>query len=129
VITVLSGMSTIDQMRENTAAYRANVPFSDAERAAVEETVACLHSVPTVPCTNCRYCVKECPQGVTIPIIMNLLNQDAMLGNHGFVKDLYSWQAREGYASACIQCGSCEMMCPQKIDIIAQLERAVSLFE
>ena len=75
-------------------------------------------------CTNCRYCVKECPVGVKIPEIMGLLNLEAMTGNNEFVKGLYSWQAAEGRASACVQCATCEDMCPQKIDIVNQLQTA-----
>ncbi len=129
VLTVLSGMSNIEQVRQNCASYAANVPFSDAERTALDSAIEALRAVPTVPCTNCRYCVKECPQQVAIPAIMGLLNLDAMLDDHKFVKDLYSWQAAPAKASDCIECGSCEAMCPQKIDIIDQLKRAVETFE
>lgn len=129
VIAVLSGMSSIEQARENVAAYERNVPFTPEEHAALESAVATLRSMQVVPCTNCRYCVKDCPQHVKIPEIMGLLNLEAMTKNHEFVKGLYSWQAAEGRASTCIQCGACEDMCPQKINIIEQLESAVEAYE
>ena len=99
------------------------------ECARVKEAVAALKSVPTVPCTNCRYCVKECPQGVKIPEIMGLLNLELMVEDREFVKGLYSWQAAAGPASTCIECGACEQMCPQSIDIIDQLALAAKRYE
>ena len=85
--------------------------------------------MPTVPCTNCRYCVKDCPQQVAIPEIMNLLNLEVQTENTEFAKQQYSWQAVPGRASDCIQCGACEAMCPQSINIIEQLEKAAEHFE
>lgn len=129
VITVLSGMSTIDQVKENVADYAANRPFDARESKALDDAIAALKSVPLVPCTNCGYCVKDCPAGVKIPEIMALLNLEKMVEDHEFVKGLYSWQAAAGPASRCTQCGACEDMCPQSIGIIEQLENAVDLYE
>ena len=129
VLAVLSGMSTLEQTRENVASYAANAPFSIEEQAALDKTIGILRSLAGVPCTACNYCVKGCPSNVQIPQIMELLNLGAMTGDLAFAKDLYSWQAAEGKASSCIQCGLCEAMCPQQIDIIHQLERAVELYE
>ena len=128
VVTVLSGMSTLDQARENVATFQANRPFAEDEQHALDEAVDVLRSLASVPCTNCRYCVKDCPQGVSIPEIMGLLNLELMTENNEFVKGLYQWQA-PGRASTCIGCGACEAMCPQSIDIIHQLEVAKEHFE
>ena len=128
VITVLSGMSTIEQARENVATFQANKPFSDDEQRALDAASEVLRSLASVPCTNCRYCVKECPQGVSIPEIMSLINLELMTENNEFVKGLYQWQA-PGRASSCVACGACEAMCPQSIDIIHQLEVAKDHFE
>ncbi len=130
VMTVLSGMSTIDQMQQNLAEWKANGQgFSDAESAALARAREVLAAMPVVPCTNCRYCVKDCPQQVAIPEIMNLLNLELQTENREFAKEQYSWQAVPGKASDCIQCGACESMCPQSIDIINQLEKAAEHFE
>lgn len=129
VIAVLSGMSTIEQTRENVAEWHANAPFTADEKVALDQALEALRSVGTIPCTNCRYCVKECPQGVKIPEILGLLNLEKMTENREFVKGLYSWQAAAGKASECIQCGACEDMCPQGIEIIEHLEEAAEQYE
>lgn len=129
VIAVLSGMSTIDQARENLASYRDNKPFDDSERAALEKVMSELRSMASVPCTACGYCIEGCPSHVKIPDIMALLNLEEMTRDREFVKGLYSWQAAEGRASECIKCGACEDMCPQGIGIIEQLERAAEQYE
>ena len=129
VLTVLSGMSTIDQVRQNIADFKANEPFSPAETEALAQTREILESIAAIPCTDCRYCVKGCPQEVAIPEIMGLLNLEAQVENNKFVSDLYSWQAKPGRASDCIECGLCESMCPQQIGIIENLKTAVEHFE
>lgn len=129
VLTVLSGVSTLEQMEENLAEFAANKPFSDAEQAALDEAIRQLHAVPTIPCTNCGYCLKGCPEGVAIPDALNLLNLEALTENREFAASQYSWRTASGPASKCIGCGSCEDMCPQSIDIIHQLATAVEHFE
>lgn len=129
VIAVLSGMSTIEQARQNVAEYQANQPFAPEEQAALEQARDILSQMASIPCTNCRYCVKDCPEGVVIPTILGLLNLELMTEGRDFAKGLYSWQAAPGPASKCIACGACEAMCPQGIDIIHQLEVAADHFE
>lgn len=129
VVTVLSGASTIGQMCENAAAFRANRPFDDAEREALSKALAELKGVPTIPCTNCGYCLKGCPRQVAIPIIMMLLNLEAMTGNAAFSKHNYAWQAEPGRASDCIGCGACEAVCPQGIPIVEHLREAARKYE
>jgi hypothetical protein len=129
IISVLSGMSNLEQVEENTQSYLTNQPFSEDEQAALDAAIAKLRSYAAIPCTSCNYCVEGCPAGVKIPTVMELLNLESMTRDHEFVKGLYSWQTAEGRASACTQCGSCEDMCPQQIDIINQLEKAADLYE
>ena len=129
VVSVLSGMSTLEQARENIASYVANKPFTTEEQCALDRAIAKLRSFAEIPCTACNYCVEGCPAGVKIPQIMALLNLESMTHDHEFVKGLYGWQAAEGLASACTQCGLCESMCPQQIEIIEHLETAAEKYE
>ncbi len=129
VLTVLSGMSTLEQVRENVAECRASKPFSAGESRALDAAADVLRNMAAIPCTNCRYCVKGCPEGVVIPEILSLLNLELMTENRTFARQQYSWRAAPGPASKCIACGACEAMCPQGIDIVHQLETAVDHFE
>lgn len=129
VITVLSGMSTLDQVKENVAEWKTAKPLSADDKKVLNEVLEALQSVGMIDCTNCRYCAKDCPAGVKIPEILSLLNLEKMTENQEFAKSQYSWQARDGYASQCTQCGSCEDMCPQGINIIDLLEEAADKFE
>lgn len=129
VITVLSGVSSLEQIQENVREWKENEPFTAAEEKALGEAMDALKSVGLIPCTNCRYCAKDCPAGVKIPEIMGLLNLEKMTENREFVKGQYSWQAADGKASTCTQCGACEDMCPQGIGIIDLLEDAADFYE
>ena len=129
VLTVLAGASTLEQMRDNMATFQTHKPLTDAERDAIAEVVAALRSVDLIPCTNCGYCVKDCPEGVKIPVALNLLNLEKTTEDRSFAKGLYSWQVAEGPASKCIQCGTCEAACPQSIPVITRLAEAVDHFE
>ena len=129
VLAVLAGASTLEQMQDNMRTFQTHQPLNEQERAAIDGAIAALRSVDLIPCTNCGYCVKDCPEGVKIPIAMNLLNLEKTTEDREFAKGLYSWQAAEGPASKCIQCGTCEAMCPQSIAIIDHLAEAADHFE
>lgn len=129
VITVLSGMSTLDQVKENTREWKAAQPLSEEDYKVIDRAVEALRSVGMIDCTNCRYCAKDCPAGVKIPEIMSLMNLEKMTEDREFVKGLYSWQTTGGRASQCTQCGNCEAMCPQGINIVELLEDAADWYE
>lgn len=129
VLTVLSGMSTPEQVRENVGIMRGFKPLTREERAAVDHARAILDGIPTVPCTDCRYCLKNCPQGVRIPAALASLNILALYQDEYRAQENYDWNASQGPASSCIGCGACEGVCPQHIGIVAELARAAALFE
>lgn len=130
VATVLAGMSTLDQVKQNVKEWNnAGGPFSEEEQEALNEARNILEQMANVPCTNCRYCIKGCPQNIAIPEAINLLNLETQTKNNEFAKDLYSWQVVPGKAGQCIECGACEAMCPQSIDIINQMKTAAEHFE
>lgn len=129
VISVLSGMSTLDQVKENVAEWKKAQPLTSDDRKVLSEALEALRSVGMIDCTNCRYCAKDCPAGVKIPEIMSLMNLEKMTEDRAFVKGLYDWQAKDGYASQCTQCGNCEAMCPQGLPIVELLEDAADWYE
>lgn len=129
VLTVLSGMSTPDQVEENVRIMRDFVPLTSVENQALATVRGILDGIPIVPCTDCRYCVKSCPQGVRIPAALASLNILALYEDEHRAQENYNWNASRGPASSCIACGICEGVCPQHIKIIDELERAACAFE
>ncbi|MGI6172960.1 MAG: aldo/keto reductase [Christensenellales bacterium] len=130
IITVLSGMSDIAQMEDNLSTMMPFSPLTDAERKVISDVVTAFGAIPSVPCTGCDYCVKGCPQEIAIPGIFSAMNTRMVYGNVQGAKGNYMWATRTGgKASKCIECGHCESVCPQHIDIINRLKTAVSWFE
>lgn len=119
IITVLSGMSAMNQMEDNITIVKGFTPLSDSERAVIAKVVDELAAIPTVPCTACRYCVDDCPQKINIPELIRIYNDYIIYQNSSESKKFYGFaMADSAKASSCIACGSCESHCPQHIKII-----------
>ena len=129
VLTVLSGMSDLAQMRDNLATFKAFEPLGEEGLRVVEQACAELGKIDSVPCTNCRYCVKGCPQGIDIPGAFGALNLYRVYGDLEGAKGTYDWKTRDARASTCLGCGSCESVCPQHLKIVDLLAEAAGLFE
>lgn len=132
VITVLSGMSTMAQMEDNVGYMEHFQPLSAAERAVVDKAREVLASLPIIPCTSCDYCAKVCPQDVGISgtfAAVNILNlyHDLKIAKHQeeWLVDRHDRKR----ASACVQCGACEEVCPQHIAIPEELQKAVAALD
>lgn len=130
VITVLSGMSTLEQVRDNVSYMKNFKPLSDEEQAVLVKAREIFASMPTVPCTRCDYCAKECPQNVAISGAFDAYNLYLTYGSVNSAKSSYGWSTdgREK-ASACIGCGACEAVCPQSLPIIEELKKIAELFD
>lgn len=129
IVTVLSGMSTLEQVEQNIAVMRDFVPLDAAEREVIGRARAALDALFVIPCTDCRYCLKGCPEGVRIPVALASLNILSAFGDGHRAQENYDWNAEGGEASRCIACGACEEVCPQHIAIIDELKRAAAAFE
>ncbi|ACV22678.1 Uncharacterized oxidoreductase MSMEG_2408 [Slackia heliotrinireducens] len=128
-ITTLSGMSSLEQMRQNIATYQAFKPLTEAERSTLEKAQRALADAIAVPCTSCKYCMKECPMNINIAGIFDAVNRGAQFGNDR-AKRTYKMNVQSyGKASDCIHCGQCEDACPQHIAVMDELEKAAELFE
>ena len=122
ILTVLSGMSSVEQMRDNLSYMRDFRPLDDNERAAIRRAQEALSRVDRIPCTACRYCAKGCPREIPIPDIFAARNRQMVWGQDERAKSDYAQLAKKGnVADACIACGQCELACPQGIDVIARL--------
>ena len=130
VITVLSGMSTVGQMKDNVSFMKDFRPLDEKERAVIEKAVEVLKSIPSVPCTACDYCTSSCPKGIVIPKIMEMINREMTYKNPDGAKFGYFWETQFGAkASECIECGKCEEACPQEIKIMELLKDAAAKYE
>lgn len=130
VITVLSGMSNIEQMEDNLSYMKSFKPLNDEERGIINQVIDELKKIPLIPCTACRYCVDDCPQKVAIPEIFRSYNDYKMYNNLWGTKGYYRWvTGGKGKASDCIACGACEDHCPQHISIIETLQEIAKVLE
>jgi predicted aldo/keto reductase-like oxidoreductase len=138
VVTVLSGMSNIEHVDDNTKTTANKGALSDAEKAVINAALEELKKVPTIPCTACRYCVDDCPKSINTPGIIGILNEYAKYQNLHGAKRSYGMMtagggpfggAPGGKASDCIECGSCENHCPQHIKIIDTHKKAAQILE
>ena len=123
VMVVLSGMSNLDQMRDNLSFMEDFVPLTDEETAAVHQAAAAVNAQIAIPCTGCSYCTDGCPQQIPIPQYFSLYNEIKRenMAMKGWTVSYAQYNAlKEKFhgASECIQCGQCESMCPQHLTII-----------
>ena len=130
LVTVLSGMSSLEQMENNLSYMKEFQPLNEQEYAAVAETVKVLNSMPTVPCTGCSYCTKGCPQSIGIPGVFKAYNLYKVYENIPSAKGSYAFAVKNGgKAGDCIECGQCESVCPQSIHIIEELKNASKILD
>ena len=126
VAMVLSGMSSMEQMIDNTSYMVDFRPLNEEEMAIVEKGMQIIKTSFAVKCTGCRYCVNHapgCPMNIAIPEYFALYNLVHQYGNSWSTKQAYLNLVKDyGAPSACISCGQCEHHCPQHINIIETLK-------
>lgn len=120
---ILSGMSLLSQVEENVKLFSSAPPLSVAEAKMLEEIRDYILSMKTVPCTHCGYCM-DCPFGVNIPEVFTLYNKFELFKNPFESSWQYAALPEEQKVGSCTACGKCKKMCPQNIDIPAQLQLA-----
>ena len=130
MMTVLSGMSNLEQMKDNLSYMKDFHPLNEEELVAVKKVQEIFSNMNLIRCTACRYCVEGCPKQISIPDIFATMN----------VKQIHQdWNADYYYneihtssghrASDCIKCGKCEKICPQHLPIRKLLEDVAAEFE
>ena len=132
VMVVLSGMSNLEQLEDNTGYMGDFRPLTEEERKVLEETVAAIRAATPIPCTGCFYCAEGCPQKIAIPEYFDLYNRESRVtgGGRRPQRDYYRNYAKDhGKASDCVACGQCEEACPQHIPVIHWLKEVAALFE
>ena len=125
-MTILSGMSSPEQMRDNIGTFTHFEPLSDAEKALVEQVRRAMLDVPQIGCTACRYCTDGCPMKIAIPDVFRAVNTMTLYNEEFRPKTFYNGVVGQGHGRAadCIACGQCEGVCPQHLPIIDLLREA-----
>ena len=126
--TILSGMSNMEQLRENVALFERDDALSAEERDALLALGRKLASAKGVPCTACHYCVSHCPQELDIPRLLELYNEHLSRPDFAFIAPMaLGAMPADKHPGACIGCGACSAVCPQQIDIPAALAHFAEL--
>lgn len=121
VQTVLSGMGSLQMVEDNAATFHEHKPLDEAERKTLEKARAAFIDDLGVPCSGCRYCCDNCPEGLDIPLLIRAYNEKNISGEYWKVNGLDSAKGPE----SCMGCGACMEHCPQHIripEVLAKLK-------
>ena len=130
VEVVLSGMSDMSQMDDNLKTMVDFRPLSCEENKVVKSVADLMLSMPIVQCTGCRYCVAGCPVGILIPDLIRCLNNTRLYGENPNAKNFYNRFTTEGgKASACLECGQCDGVCPQHLKVAEIIKEIAEVFD
>ncbi len=134
VMVVLSGMSNLSQMRDNTGFMENFEPLTKEETALCEQAARIINGQVAIPCTGCSYCTEGCPKNIAIPKYFSLYNEDMRehLEEKGWTINFTNYSnlnQKFGKASDCVSCGQCESVCPQHLPIIEDLKKVAAHYE
>lgn len=124
VSVALSGMSAMEHVEENVAiAERSGKnALSGEEMKIVDELREAYKGLAPIPCTKCEYCMP-CPSGIDIPRVFELYNEAFIYGDKSTPRLRYRQMPEERWADNCTECGTCEEMCPQNIEVAEWLKK------
>lgn len=131
VISVLSGVSNLEQLEDNISYMKNFNPLNDDELMVIDETVGIIKDSIAVPCTGCDYCLDSCPTNIPISKFFALYNDAKQAIEIQFLYYFYydNLAKKNAPASMCIGCGECEKKCTQHINIIDELKDVEELLE
>ena len=134
VMVVLSGMSNMEQMKDNTSYMEEMQVITFQERLMCFKVADIINSQIAVPCTACHYCTEGCPMNICIPEYFSIYNEDMRehLEEKGWTINFTNYDTlakTHGKASECIECGQCEGVCPQHLPIIEILKKVAEHYE
>lgn len=126
IITVLSGMSSTDQMEDNLSFMRDFKGLTDDERKVLDRAAEAINEIPIIPCTSCDYCAAVCPMEIGISGSFAAMNILTLFEDMEKAENQIMWSVEKPNkkrAVDCIKCGACEAACPQHIEIVRELEK------
>ena len=128
VMVVLSGMSNVEQVEDNTGYMDDFNPLTDEEREICFKVADIINGQIAVPCTGCSYCLEGCPKKIAIPQYFSLYNEDMRenLEEKGWTVSFANYgilASKFGRPKDCIECGQCESVCPQHLSIVETLKK------
>jgi len=116
VVTILSGMSTMEQLKDNIVTISNLSPVTEQEKSLLYKAAEVYRESGVVPCTGCEYCLP-CPLGVSIPKIFSIYSHALLMGYRIPFDNGYATLPDSEKASACTGCGKCAQKCPQHLDV------------
>lgn len=126
VLTVLSGMSNMDQVIDNVHTASEFEPLTDEQRGVIDAALEEFKKNKTIPCTGCRYCM-DCPAGVNIPKIFKIYNDYAISKNKNGFKRAYEELPESERADRCVECGACMSQCPQSLKVPERMKEIAAM--
>lgn len=132
VISVLSGASNLEQLKDNLHSMEDFKAINSKEQELIDNAVEIIKESVVIPCTQCNYCIEECPHGIPIPKYFELYNIEKRLPSIGFSpQQVYyrTYAMKSARGSECDHCCACVEKCPQHLDIPGFMEDVVELFE
>ncbi len=130
VMMVLSGMGDMNMMTDNVSYMKDFKPLNEREQEAVAKVCTIFKNQNLIPCTACKYCIDGCPKNIAIPNLFACLNSYKTFNNWNsefYYNEVHT--ANGGKASECIECGKCEEICPQHLEIRNLLKTVAETFE
>lgn len=128
ILVVLSGMSNMEQLKDNMSYMKNFVPLNAEEQQCVEKATNLIKSTIAIPCTACRYCVDGCPKKINIPRYFEIYNEAQRYSVASFKWHFNEEKKKSGAPADCIGCRACEKHCPQKIQIVDMLKEVNKTF-
>lgn len=129
VIMVLSGMSNLEQLKDNTSYMKDFKPLNKEELECIKKVCEIINEANIIPCTGCAYCVDGCPKNIKIPALFACLNAKKQYNSWGSNYYYNIHTSNSNKASDCIKCGKCELICPQHLKIRDLLVEVANNFE
>ena len=130
VLSVLSGMSNVEQMKDNLSYMKEFRPLDEEEQKVIGRAREVLAAIDSIPCTECHYCTAGCPMQIPIPEIFSAMNRKMIWNEDAQARRDYAAETKEkAKASECIACGQCEAACPQQIPVIEKLRACAEALE